>query len=91
MSAKVRIPTPLRRLTGGKDVVQVEGSSLKECISALEQQFPGIEARLCDPDGELHDFVNIYVNGEDVRFMEGMATEVKPNDELSIVPAVAGG
>lgn len=91
MSAKVRIPTPLRRLTLGKDIVLVDGKSLRECIEALEKQYPGVKSRLCEADGELHDFVNVYVNGEDVRFLEGMATTVKPGDEVSIVPAVAGG
>ncbi|MBI2866931.1 MAG: MoaD/ThiS family protein [Chloroflexi bacterium] len=91
MGAVVRIPTPLRRVTGGKDQVTVNATSLVETINDLERQFPGIKERLCDASGQLHRFVNIYVNGEDVRFLQGLNTAVKTGDEVSIVPAVAGG
>ena len=91
MGAVVRIPTPLRRVTGGKDQVTVNAASLVETINELERQFPGIKERLCDASGQLHRFVNIYVNGEDVRFLQGLNTAVKTGDEVSIVPAVAGG
>ncbi len=91
MTIKVRIPTPLRRLTKGKDVVDVESATINGTIQALEKDYPGIKARLCDEKGELHRFVNIYVNGEDVRFLQGVNTALKQGDEVSIVPAVAGG
>ena len=91
MSVMVRIPTPLRRLTNGQDKVSVEGQSLGDVVGALEDQFPGIKERLCDETGELRNFVNVYVNGEDVRFLEGLKTETKAGDEISVVPAVAGG
>ena len=91
MSIMVRIPTPLRRVTDGQDKVSVEGSSINEVIVALDSQYPGIRERLCDEQGELRNFVNIYVNGEDVRFLKGIDSPTKEGDEISIVPAVAGG
>lgn len=91
MKVKVRIPTPLRRLTKGKEVVDVESATINDAIQSLEKDYPGIKARLCDEKGELHRFVNIYVNGEDVRFLQGVKTSLKQGDEVSIVPAVAGG
>ncbi len=91
MSVDVRIPAPLRRVTGGVDKVSVEGGTVASAIDALEERFPGIKERLCDDSGELRNFVNVYVNGEDVRFEDGLATATKSGDEVSIVPAVAGG
>ncbi len=91
MSVLVRIPTPLRRLTGGQDKVSVEGDTLKAVVTSLEEQFPGIKARLCDEEGNLRNFVNVYVNGEDVRFQDGLGTATNAGDEVSVVPAVAGG
>ncbi len=91
MSITVRIPTPLRRVTNGEDKVTVEGSNLNEIIGSLDDQYPGIKARICDDQGDLRNFVNVYVNGEDVRFLEGLETSTKTGDEISIVPAVAGG
>ncbi|RME82181.1 MAG: MoaD/ThiS family protein [Zetaproteobacteria bacterium] len=91
MAVKVRIPTPLRRLTGGKDVVEVEASTIGEMLDALEAAYPGIKERICDERGELRRFVNVYLNDEDVRFMQGKDTPVKDGDEVSIVPAIAGG
>ena len=91
MSVSLKIPTPLRRVTNGQSDVDVEGTNLIECIDSLNSQFPGIKERLCGDDGELHRFVNIYVNGEDIRFLEGLKTPIKSGDEVSIVPAVAGG
>ena len=91
MSVLVRIPTPLRRMTGGKDKVEVESSTLGEMVDTLESEYPGFKERLVDENGELRYFVNIYVNGEDVRFLQGLATATKTGDEVSIVPAVAGG
>ena len=91
MDVMVRIPTPLRRLTNGQDRASVEGGSLREVISSLEEQFPGMKERLCNEQGELRSFVNMYVNGEDIRFLNGLDTSTKAGDEVSVVPAVAGG
>ncbi len=91
MTVTVKIPTPLRRLTEQKDKVSADGSNIAGVVEALESQYPGMKDRLCDEDGALRHFVNIYVNGEDVRYMSGIDTEVSDGDELSIVPAVAGG
>ena len=87
----VRIPTPLRNLSGGKDILNTKAGDLRSCIAELESMHPGLKERLCDETGELRRFVNIYVNGEDVRFLDGLATQLKEHDEISIVPAVAGG
>ena len=89
--AKVRIPTPLRGLTHDQDVVPGQDGTLAACIEGLEAAFPGIKDRICDDTGEIRRFVNVYVNGEDVRFLDGLATPLKAEDEVSIVPAVAGG
>lgn len=92
MAITVRIPTPLRKLTNELDVVKVdEGGTLAQLIDALERDHPGLGERLRDETGELRRFVNIYVNGEDVRFLSGLETPVEPGAEVSIVPAVAGG
>ncbi len=92
MAVTVRIPTPLRKLTNEQETVTAdESSSLAELIDALEQQHPGLKERLCDETGELRRFVNVYVNGEDVRFLSGLETPIEEGAEVSIVPAVAGG
>ena len=91
MSITVLIPSPLRKLTGGQDRVSGDGSRLIDCIEALEARYPGLKERLCDETGEVRRFVNIFVNGEDVRFLQGLDTPLKSGDEVSIVPAVAGG
>ena len=91
MAIKVRIPAPLRKLTNELDVVSAEDGSLQTCIDGLEASYPGMKERICDETGEVRRFVNIYVNGEDVRFLQGLSTELKAGDEVSIVPAVAGG
>jgi molybdopterin synthase sulfur carrier subunit len=91
MTVKVRIPTPLRKLTGGADEVSAEGANVGELIDNLEGAHAGLKARLCDDAGEIRRFVNIYVNDEDVRFLDGRATALKDGDEVSIVPAIAGG
>ncbi|MCH8205713.1 MAG: MoaD/ThiS family protein [Chloroflexi bacterium] len=91
MSVTVRIPTPLRRVTNGQDKVSVDGAVLNDVITSLDARFPGIKERLCDESGELRNFVNVYINGEDVRFLDGLTTPTKSGDEVSIVPAVAGG
>ncbi len=88
---KVRIPTPLRRLTGGQGEVDIEGDSVSALINTLETQYPGIKERLCDEEGAIRRFVNIYINEEDIRFHQGLDTPVKQGDEVSIIPAIAGG
>lgn len=91
MDVLVRIPTPLRRVTNGIDKVELEAGTLQECINSLETRFPGVRERLLDEQGALREFVNVYLNGEDIRFLEGLDTAAKAGDEVSIVPAVAGG
>lgn len=95
MAITVRIPTPLRKLTNEQDTVTANppeaDGTLAQLIEALEQQYPGLKERLCDETGEMRRFVNIYVNGEDVRFHSGLQTPVEADAEVSIVPAVAGG
>jgi molybdopterin synthase sulfur carrier subunit len=92
MAITVRIPTPLRKLTNEQDtVIANESGTLAQLIDALEQQFPGLKERLCDEQGELRRFVNVYVNGEDVRFLSGLETAIEAGAEVSIVPSVAGG
>ncbi|HWZ87604.1 MAG TPA: MoaD/ThiS family protein [Polyangiaceae bacterium] len=88
--ATVRIPTPLRTLTGGEDQVQAAGDTVKDVIETLEQNHPGIRERLLDEKG-VRRFVNIYVGDEDIRFLDGLGTKLKSTDEISIVPAIAGG
>ena len=91
MPVTVRIPTPLRRMTNGQDKVEMAEATLSEMIESLEDSFPGVKERLIDENGELRYFVNIYLNGEDVRFLQGLETAAAAGDEISIVPAVAGG
>jgi len=91
MSVQVRIPTPLRRFTGGAEEVAAAGSTVGLVVDDLERQFPGIKERLCDEQGRVRRFVNLYVNGDDIRFLNSLDTSVKEGDELSIVPAIAGG
>ncbi len=91
MSVMVRIPGPLRRMTDGADKVEVDADDLSSLIAALEDQYPGMRERLLDENGEVRYFVNLYLNNEDVRFLGGLAAAVKSGDEVSIVPAVAGG
>lgn len=88
---KVRIPTPLRPLTRGQGEVEAKGASVAEVIANLDSMHPGLKQRLCDETGELRRFVNIYVNEEDIRFLKGKETALKEGDEVSIVPAIAGG
>jgi len=89
--AKVRIPTPLQKLTQNQGEVAAKGATLKDVLVDLEKQFPGIRERLYDEKGALRRFVNFYVNNEDIRFLSGETTPVKEGDEVSIVPAIAGG
>ena len=91
MSVTVRIPGPLRKITNGADKVQIDGANLGDLIGALEDEYPGMKERLLDENGDLRYFVNLYLNNEDIRFLEGLATSVNEGDEVSIVPAVAGG
>ena len=91
MPVNVKIPTPLRGLTGERDTVIAEAATLSDLVAQLEQDFPGMRERLCEADGQLRRFVNVYINGEDVRFLDGLGSALKAGDEVSIVPAVAGG
>jgi molybdopterin converting factor small subunit len=91
MAVKVLIPTPLQKFTNNQASLSCDGGSIVELLDALEASFPGIKARLCDDQGELRRFVNFYVNSEDIRFLDGKNTSLKDGDEVSIVPAVAGG
>ncbi len=91
MSVTVRIPGPLRRITNGADKVEIESDTLKGLIGELEEAYPGMQERLLDENGDLRYFVNLYLNNEDTRFLQGLDTGIKPGDEVSIVPAVAGG
>ncbi|MCG8608783.1 MoaD/ThiS family protein [bacterium] len=91
MAIDVRIPTPLRSLTKNQELVSVQGSNVSEVIDALQAEYPGIKERLCTETGDLHRFLNIYLNNEDIRFKEGLQTLLSDGDELSIIPAIAGG
>ncbi|NCJ07659.1 molybdopterin synthase sulfur carrier subunit [Synechococcales cyanobacterium C] len=91
MAVKVLIPTPLQKLTQNQATLQCEGGTIVELLDSLEQNCPGIKARLCDEQGELRRFVNFYVNNEDIRFLEGANTPLQDGDEVSIIPAIAGG
>lgn len=90
MAIKVRIPTPLRTLTAGKDEVEAKGATVRDVIEDLERKYPGMKDRLCDDKG-VRRFVNIYQNEEDIRFLDSLDTVVKEGDSISIVPAIAGG
>ena len=87
----VRIPTPLRKLTNDLEVVSAAGANVGEILDNLDKAFPGLRERICDEEGNVRRFVNIFVNDEDIRFLEERATPVQDTDELSIVPAIAGG
>jgi MoaD family protein len=89
--ATVRIPTPLRKLTQGSEEVPAAGKTVGELIGDLEKRFPGIKERICDESGAVRRFVNIFVRDEDIRFLQNLDTPVKDGDEVSIVPAIAGG
>ena len=92
MAVRVRIPAPLRSLTAEEAIVTADGAStLRELVDELEASYPGMRERLCEDDGELRRFVNVFVNGEDVRFLSGLGSALSGGDEVSIVPAVAGG
>jgi molybdopterin synthase sulfur carrier subunit len=91
MNIQVRIPAPLRKLTNDQEVVPAEGATIGEILLNLDKSFPGLIERICDEAGNVRRFVNIFVNDEDIRFLAEKATVVKDGDEISIVPAIAGG
>ena len=91
MSKKVRIPTPLRKLTNNEELVEVTGSTVGEIIGELQTRYPGFQERLLDENGQIRRFVNIYVNEEDVRFLKNQDTPLNEGDDVSIIPAIAGG
>jgi molybdopterin synthase sulfur carrier subunit len=91
VSVSVKIPTPLRRVTGGVADVSAAGGTVRELIEDLERQFPGMRERLCDETGALRRFVNVFVGDEDIRFLEGIETAIEEGAHVSIIPAVAGG
>ena len=91
MSLKVIIPTPLRKLTSGAEVVEIEASTVKEVLDNLDAKYPGFRSSLCDESGSLRRFINIYLDGEDVRFLDNLATPVADGSEIAIVPAISGG
>ena len=91
MAVKVLIPTPLQKFTNNEATIEIGGDNIVGLLDALESKFPGIKGRLCDDSGELRRFVNFYVNSEDIRFLDGKETALNDGDEVSIVPAVAGG
>jgi molybdopterin synthase sulfur carrier subunit len=91
MTVKVKIPTPLRKLTNQQAEVDADGSTIREIVESLEALFPGFKERMCDENGELRKFVNVYVGEEDIRFMDGLDTKIPEGEHVSIIPAVAGG
>ncbi|MEI8249535.1 MAG: MoaD/ThiS family protein [Synechococcus sp. ELA057] len=91
MSITVLIPTPLQKFTRDEASVALEATSVDGLLQALEERYPGILQRLCDESGKLRRFLNVYVNSEDIRFLDNQTTSLKDGDEVSIVPAVAGG
>ncbi|MCA8912436.1 MAG: MoaD/ThiS family protein [Planctomycetes bacterium] len=91
MANLIRIPTPLRNLTGNAPEVTVDATNVGEALNALEEQHNGIKARICDEEGNVRRFVNVFVNDEDIRFLDNLNTPLKDGDSLSIVPAIAGG
>ena len=91
MPVSVRIPTPLRKLTNDEELVTVEAKTIGDAIAGLQTKYPGIQERLVDENGEVRRFVNIYLNEEDIRFLDNKNTEIKDGDEVSIIPAIAGG
>ena len=91
MPITVRVPAPLQKLTQNQEQVKANAANIKELIEGLEKDFPGIKERICDETGKIRKFINVYVNGEDVRFLQQDATPLKDGDEVSIIPAIAGG
>ena len=91
MATNIRIPAPLRKLTQEQELVEANGANIEEILADHEKNYPGLKERVCDESGNVRRFVNIFVNDEDIRFLDEKATVVKAGDEISIVPAIAGG
>jgi molybdopterin synthase sulfur carrier subunit len=91
MPTNIRIPTPLRKLTKEQELVHATGSNIEEILGDLDKNYPGLKERICDENGNIRRFVNIFINDEDIRFLDDKSTAVKEGDEISIVPAIAGG
>ena len=91
MPVQIRIPTPLRKLTHDEEVVETNAETISDAITDLENRYPGLQERLLDDDGQVRRFVNVYVNEEDIRFLQEKETPLKDGDEVSIIPAIAGG
>jgi len=91
MAVRVRVPTPLRKFTQGADEVDAYGNTIRSIVEDLEKNYPGIKERICDETGKVRRFVNVYVNGDDIRFLQNLETALKEGDNISIVPAIAGG
>ena len=91
MATKIRIPTPLRKLTNNEELVEVSAGTVGDAFAELQKRFPGIQERLLDESGAVRRFVNVYVNEEDIRFLNNQQTPIKDGDEVSIIPAIAGG
>jgi sulfur-carrier protein len=91
MAIPVRIPTPLRKLTQNQEIVEADGATIGEVIESLERNYPGLKERICDDQNQIRRFVNVFLNEEDIRFLNETETQVKSGDEVSIVPAIAGG
>ena len=91
MEVNVRIPTPLKKLAGEQDVIKAKGETVGEVLQWLTETYPGLQERLRDERGEVRRFINIYVNDEDIRFIKNLETPLKEGDQLSIIPAIAGG
>lgn len=91
MPIPIRVPTPLRKLTGNQAEVQIDGDTIASILTNLETAYPGMKERLCDEAGQVRRFINIYVNEEDIRFLQGVETSLKQGDKIAIIPAIAGG
>ncbi len=91
MGVQIRIPGPLKKLAGGQDIIKAEGKTVGEALSWLTETYPDLKERLKDEQGQVRGFINIYVNNEDIRFIQNLETPVKEGDKVSIVPAIAGG
>lgn len=91
MSIQIRVPTPLRKFTGGAESVAADGATVGALVDDMERRHPGIKEKICDDGGKVRRFVNIYVNGDDIRFLSNLDSPVNDGDEVSIVPAIAGG
>ncbi len=91
MSVKINIPTPLKKLVENQSTISADGENILEVINDMDRQYPGIKERICDEQDKVRRFVNIYLNGEDIRFMDAEQSKVAPDDEISIIPAIAGG